>query len=148
MNSDSELTSEAPIVLRELGRITAWFKKGSGTVVRSTLRAVPATVPDPFLNHARITKARSLGRLITWVSGHEEFVELDKTPPEFAEFDLDQCFEAIVERDSDTWNLRRVRQVHRTPDLKRLSEQVLTELWNSLPTTSTLPKSTRDWSQR
>ena len=24
------------------------FKKGSGTVVRSTLRAVPATVPDPF----------------------------------------------------------------------------------------------------
>jgi len=26
------------------------FKKGSGTVVRSTLRAVPATVPDPFLN--------------------------------------------------------------------------------------------------
>jgi len=27
------------------------FKKGSGTVVPSTLRAVPATVPDPFLNH-------------------------------------------------------------------------------------------------
>ncbi|MBI2479087.1 MAG: DUF1080 domain-containing protein, partial [Planctomycetia bacterium] len=26
------------------------FKKGSGTVVQSTLRAVPATVPDPFLN--------------------------------------------------------------------------------------------------
>jgi hypothetical protein len=25
-------------------------KKGSGTVVRSTLRAVPATVPDPFLD--------------------------------------------------------------------------------------------------
>ena len=37
------------------GRATemlAWFKKGSGTDVRSTLRAVPATVPDPFLNHA------------------------------------------------------------------------------------------------
>jgi beta-lactamase regulating signal transducer with metallopeptidase domain len=30
----------------------AWFKKGSGTVVGSTLRAVPARVPDPFLNHA------------------------------------------------------------------------------------------------
>ena len=32
--------------------IAAWprgFKKGSGTVVRSTLRAVPATVPAPFL---------------------------------------------------------------------------------------------------
>ena len=31
----------------------AWFKKGSGTVVRSTLRVVPATVPAPFLNHAQ-----------------------------------------------------------------------------------------------
>jgi hypothetical protein len=30
----------------------AWFKKVSGTVVRSTLRAVPATVPDTFLNQA------------------------------------------------------------------------------------------------
>ena len=34
-------------------RSWAWFKKGSGTVVRSTQWAVPATVPDPFLNHAR-----------------------------------------------------------------------------------------------
>jgi putative protease len=30
------------------------FKKGSGTVVRSTLGAVSATVPDPFLNHAEV----------------------------------------------------------------------------------------------
>src|SRR5260370_30295565 len=28
------------------------FKKGTGTFVRSTLRAVPAKVPDSFLNHA------------------------------------------------------------------------------------------------
>src|SRR5208337_3717727 len=30
----------------------AWFEKGSGTFVRSTLRAVPAKVPDPFSNQA------------------------------------------------------------------------------------------------
>jgi glucosamine-6-phosphate deaminase len=43
----------ASIILRALDQLdkSAWFKKGSGTVVRSTLRAVPATVPDPFLNH-------------------------------------------------------------------------------------------------
>jgi hypothetical protein len=35
----------------------AWFKKGSGTVVRSTLRAVPATVPDPFLNQAAFQRS-------------------------------------------------------------------------------------------
>ncbi len=35
-----------------LNRIRADPKKGSGTVVRSTLRAVPATVPDPFFGSA------------------------------------------------------------------------------------------------
>src|SRR5208282_3042938 len=30
----------------------AWFEKGSGTFVRSTLRALRAKVPDPFSNHA------------------------------------------------------------------------------------------------
>ena len=38
------------------------FKKGSGTVVRSTLRAVPATVPDPFLN------LKLFGQLLVWGS--------------------------------------------------------------------------------
>ena len=30
----------------------AWFKEGAPAVVGSTLRAVPATIPDPFLNNA------------------------------------------------------------------------------------------------
>jgi hypothetical protein len=34
------------------GSLAAWFKKGSDTVVRSTPRAVAATVPDRFLNQA------------------------------------------------------------------------------------------------
>jgi len=38
--------------LQKLRSLVGGFKKGSGTVVRSTLRAVPATVPDPFLSHA------------------------------------------------------------------------------------------------
>ena len=44
----------------------AWFKKGSGTVVRSTLRAVPATVPDPFLNHARMHILPNTQSLTAW----------------------------------------------------------------------------------
>ena len=35
---------------------TQGFTKGSGTVVRSTLRAVPATVPAPFLNHVPLRR--------------------------------------------------------------------------------------------
>ena len=46
----------------------AWFKKGSGTVVRSTLRAVPATVPDPFLNRKKSVLGPGLGAALTWVA--------------------------------------------------------------------------------
>ena len=47
----------------------AWFKKGSGTVVRSTLRAVPATVPDPFLNHAPLGRIGWHGRPVSPCGG-------------------------------------------------------------------------------
>jgi hypothetical protein len=45
--SNSDLKAEKPVC-----GFWAWFKTGSGTVVQSTLRAVPATVPDPVLNRA------------------------------------------------------------------------------------------------
>src|SRR5208337_271253 len=35
----------------------AWLEKGSGTFVRSTLRAVPAKVPDPFSSQAPLCAA-------------------------------------------------------------------------------------------
>src|SRR5260370_35633425 len=45
-------------------KIGAWLQKGSGTFVRSTLRAAAAKVPDHFLNHAK-----SGGRLLTAPAG-------------------------------------------------------------------------------
>jgi len=61
-------------VLQEAGEpsqasmeIRDWFKKGSGTFVRSTrptfgrCPAVPAKVPDPFLNQAEIRLCQALG---------------------------------------------------------------------------------------
>jgi hypothetical protein len=47
------------------GASPAGVKKGSGTVVRSILRAVPATVPDPFLTRAASIdpENRLLGRM-------------------------------------------------------------------------------------
>jgi len=44
-----------------LTQVAAWFKKGSGTVVRSTLRAVPVTVPGPFLNHRMLDSVQRTG---------------------------------------------------------------------------------------
>src|SRR5262249_18718200 len=61
--STDYLRSRTPVLrqpIRDNGspknaEVSAWFKKGSGTVVQSTLGAVPATVPDPFLNHAEVS---------------------------------------------------------------------------------------------
>jgi hypothetical protein len=51
-----------------LSRWLAWFKKGSGTFVRSTLRAVPAKVPDPFLNQVRFLRWLLLHRVTRYVT--------------------------------------------------------------------------------
>ena len=52
-----EIWVARPEVLRRawVRRLRAFGKKGSGTVVRSTLWAVPATVPDPFFPNALTT---------------------------------------------------------------------------------------------
>ena len=47
--------------LRDRLRLRAFGKKGSGTVVRSTLWAVPATVPDPFFPNALSATLSILG---------------------------------------------------------------------------------------
>ena len=55
-----------------------WFRLwGSKRGVRSTLRAVPATVPDPFLNHAQpVTVEEALTGIVGWryVAGIREFL--------------------------------------------------------------------------
>jgi Ser/Thr protein kinase RdoA (MazF antagonist) len=61
------------------------FKKGSGTVVQSTLRAVPATVPDPFLNR-RVTGVIDFGDMVHSSTVNElaiclAYVMLDKPDP-------------------------------------------------------------------
>ena len=39
----------------------AWFKKGSGTVAGTARRVLGTTVPDPFLNHAKIITLGIMG---------------------------------------------------------------------------------------
>jgi hypothetical protein len=43
-----------------MARGVGGFKKGSGSAVPSTFRAVPATVPDPFLNQAQLVAVAAL----------------------------------------------------------------------------------------
>ncbi len=52
--SNFELDARVPLIIATPQQWRS-FKKGSGTVVRSTLRAVPATAPDPFLKPGQRT---------------------------------------------------------------------------------------------
>jgi hypothetical protein len=97
----------------------------------------------------QVTQARPLPRQITWVDGAKENnIELALMPGEFAAYKPGQWFEAVVERDPLTWRLRRVLHVQRTPSVNPLSGANLERYWSSLPTTATLPTSTRDWTRR
>lgn len=87
-------------------------------------------------------------RVITWADGSRDSVTLDQAPPEFARLRPGQPIEAITERDPVTGRLRRLRDVRPIQSFHRLSGRELTEFWNSLPGTSSLPESTRDWSDR
>jgi len=96
----------------------------------------------------RITQDRSPQiRQITWVDGEKEQVSLDLMPPEIAKYKVGQYFEANVERDQCSGKLLRVQHVQRIRSLRPLTKKTLEKFWNSLPTTSSLPRSNRDWTQ-
>ncbi|GIW79532.1 MAG: hypothetical protein KatS3mg105_1339 [Gemmatales bacterium] len=101
--------------------------------------------PVVFRQLGQITQARPLPRQISWVDGIKEIVRLELMPAEFAAYKVGQWFEAIVERDRLSWRLRKVHYVQRTPALGSMSKSELSNFWNSLPTTVTLPESPRDW---
>lgn len=96
----------------------------------------------------QLTQARPFPRRITWIDGTTDLVRLEAMPGEFAGYKPGQWFEAIVERDPLTWSLRKVRYVRRTLSLRGMSSAELSQYWSSLPTTQTLPESTRDWTNR
>ena len=96
----------------------------------------------------RVTQDRSQQlRQITWVDGRKEQVSFDIMPPEFASYKVGQYFEADVERDPRNGRMRQVRHVQRVHSLPPLPESQLDEFWKSLPSTESLPKSNRDWTQ-
>ena len=59
---------QAPIFLPGLGKVAAWFKKGPG----AARRALRTTVPDLFLNHAKVAwvrvRVRRIGSQALWIA--------------------------------------------------------------------------------
>jgi hypothetical protein len=94
-----------------------------------------------------VTKTRPSHRQITWIDDKSESVNLDDWPGEFASYKPGQPFEADVEHDPLTGKMRKVRVVRRIGNIHPLASGELQKFWQSLPTTSSLPVSDRDWTE-
>jgi hypothetical protein len=96
----------------------------------------------------RVSKVRHYPVQVTWVDGKIEAVEVSTAPAEFAGLPFGQWFEALVERDFGTGQIRRILNVSPVEPMHGLSSERLGKLWESLPTTASLPTSARDWTKK
>ena len=95
----------------------------------------------------QVTRTRPKHRQITWIDGKTEPFNLDNWPGEFAGYKPGQPLEADVERDPLTWKMLSVRFVRRIGTIHPMTNDELKKFWQSLPTTSSLPASDRDWTE-
>ena len=83
---------------------------------------------------------------ITWLGVDEtESIGADRVPDEFAGYQKDQWFEALVERDRDSFALQKIINSRAIDPIEEMSDQQVEDWFSSLPTTETLPKSDTDW---
>jgi hypothetical protein len=94
-----------------------------------------------------VIQVRPQPRRIRWINGRTESVTLDNMPGEFASYKPGQPFEADVERDPLTWRLLKVRFIRRITAIHPMARGELEKFWQSLPVTSSLPASNRDWTE-
>jgi hypothetical protein len=104
--------------------------------------------PVVFRQLGKVSKIRHAPCEVIWIDGSTEEVSLAVAPGEFAGFTLGQWFEALVERDPGTWQVRRILNIVPTEPADSMPPERLERFWNSLPTTSALPRSPRDWTAK
>jgi hypothetical protein len=104
--------------------------------------------PIVLRHMGKVSRVRHAPCEVVWIDGSKEEVSLVAAPAEFAGFALGQWFEALVERDPGNWHVRRILNVVPTEPVDRMPRERLKRFWESLPTTSSLPKSTRDWTEK
>jgi uncharacterized protein len=121
-----------------------WSLLEQAVDVNAYTRQTPAVVRQL----GKVLKVRHAPCEVVWLDGSKDAVSLSAAPAEFAGFPLGQWFEALVERDPGTWHLRRILNVARAEPPDRMPREALKRFWASLPTTSALPKSTRDWTEK
>jgi hypothetical protein len=109
--------------------------------------AYNTNTPVVFRQLGKVSRSRHAPIEVTWTDGSKEAVNSAIAPAEFAGYELGQWFEALVERIPGSWQLRRILNVQATEPARRMPRERLRRFWDSLPTTNSLPKSSRDWTK-
>ena len=99
--------------------------------------------PLTVLQQGRVVRARPLPELVQWEDGTRERVSVKQMPDEFAGYRVGQWFEAVVHRQPITHKLVKVEYIKRLPPRQSRNPKEAKELWDSLPTSASLPDT--DW---
>jgi hypothetical protein len=91
----------------------------------------------------KVVRARPYPEVIEWEDGTRERVALQRMPAEFAGYRAGQPFEAVIHRDPVSYKIRKVDYVKRLPTRRGRTEEESKRLWESVPTSGSLPDT--DW---
>ena len=104
------------------------------------------SVPVTLLEIGVVFAVTADGREIVWLDGErKELVTIERTPPEFAAFREGQWFEALVERQPKTYQLRKLRYVRSIEPVREITDDEFRQWVESLPAGDDVPKSGTDW---
>jgi hypothetical protein len=109
--------------------------------------AYHASRPLVLRQIGQVSRVRPNPSEIVWSDRTVEEIPLVDLPADFARFECGQWFEAIVERDRATGRLETMRYVHPIQGIEPMTPERAGAFWASLPTTASLPQSTRDWTR-
>ena len=109
--------------------------------------AYRASRPLVLRQIGQVSRVRPNPSEIVWFDRTVEEIPLVELPADFARLESGQWFEAIVERDRATGRLKKMRYVHPIQAVEPMTPERARAFWASLPTTASLPQSTRDWTK-
>lgn len=104
------------------------------------------------IRYSQPIKAREMGTIVSaypratkvkWIDGQTNNLKRDQIPVEMVGYKVGQPFEAVVERDSRTWQLIRIASAFRCTNLPYVSEKDAINLLGEAPSTKDLPH--LDW---
>jgi hypothetical protein len=109
--------------------------------------AYRASRPLVLRQIGQVSRVRPDPSVIAWFDRTVEEIPLVELPADFARLESGQWFEAIVERNRATGRLKKIRHVHPVQEVEPMTPERAGAFWASLPTTASLPQSTRDWTK-